>query len=116
MSFETLHQHMPGSFQQCPTAAPPQHHSDRYRVCRCLSCFFHHEAFHIYVYIYTGSKGMGMELMESRGSSSNPEHSSAPSQHHQGEQSTLPSLAGSGVSWGQPLLLGSPPAIVSTFA
>ena len=63
---------------------------------------------------------MGMELREARGSSSagggDPEDSSPPRRCRQREQSTLPSLAGSGASGEQPWLLGSAPAKVSLFA
>lgn len=61
-----------------------------------------------------------MELREARGSGSarggDPEHSSPLSRHHQREQSTFPSLAGSGASGEQPLMLGSAPGKVSMFA
>lgn len=63
---------------------------------------------------------MDMELREARGSSSagggDPKHSSSLSRRCQREQGMIPSLAGSGASRDQPLLLSSAPAKLSMFA
>lgn len=110
MSFEILHQHMPRSFQQCPMAALTS--------LRSLQLPF--LGFPPLGFIYIGSKGMDMELREARGSSSagggDPKHSSSLSRRCQREQGMIPSLAGSGASRDQPLLLSSAPAKLSMFA